>query len=112
MSSHPILSTDLALVPAPGQLGLASWGARRAQTGAELRVYRHGLGRQAKLQMDEIDSYVLDAASRTAMELELAFLSDGLAKAEGSAAAAAIVARHSERIAGINGARLTRHFRW
>ncbi len=84
--------------------------ARRAQAGSELEVFRYGLGVRAAAQIDQLDSQAVADASRAAFEEEADLLDYGLARAGQSAAKAALVARHVERIATINDRRITRRF--
>jgi len=84
--------------------------ARRAQASSELEVFRFGLGVRARAQIDQLDTQAVADASRAALEAECDLLDYGLARAGQSAAKAALVARHVERIATINDRRITRRF--
>jgi len=106
MSIHPATIDRDGLGITPKQLAVS----RRAQQRADLEVFRYSLGVQARAQIDQMDSEALDDATRTAMECELRLLDDGFAKASGSAAKAAIVARHVERNVAINDRRISQRF--
>lgn len=84
--------------------------ARRAQEGTELVVFEHTLKAQAMADMDRADSQATADATRTALEEEIDLLDYGLARTNGSAAKAELVARHVNRLAAINDRRLTRRF--
>jgi hypothetical protein len=84
--------------------------ARRAQASSELDVFRYGLSVGAAAQVDQLDSQAVADASRAAFEEECDLLDYGLARAGRSAAKAALVARHVERMASINDRRITRRF--
>ena len=84
--------------------------ARRAQASSELAVFRHGLAVRAQAEMTRLDSEALADVSRTAFDLECDLLDYGLARAGRSAAKAALVARHVERVATINDRRITARF--
>jgi hypothetical protein len=106
----------MSLLPAPlndDAGGLSSRQlvkAQRAQASSELEVFRYGLGVRARAQIDQLDSQALADASRAAFEEECDLLDYGLARAGQSAAKAALIARHVERIATINDRRITRRF--
>ena len=84
--------------------------ASRDQASSSLEVFRYGLGVRAAAQIDQLDSQAVADASRAAFEEECDLLDYGLARAGQSAAKAALVARHVERIATINDRRITRRF--
>lgn len=84
--------------------------ARRAQEGTELVVFEHTLQAQALADMDRADTQAVTDATRTALEEEMDLLDYGLARTNGSAAKAELVARHVNRLAAINDRRLTRRF--
>jgi hypothetical protein len=84
--------------------------ANRDQASAELAVFRYGLQTRVQAERDRLDSEAVADASRTALELELDLLDFGLGRAGQSAAKAAIVARHVEKLVSINDRRLTRRF--
>lgn len=84
--------------------------ARRAQADTELELFRYGLAAHSRAEIDRLDTQALGDASRAALNEEVDLLDYGLAKAKGSAAKAALVARHVERMASINDRRLTRRF--
>lgn len=84
--------------------------ARRAQASTELELFRYGLQAHTRAEVDRLDTQALGDASRAALDEEIELLDHGLQKAKGSAAKAALVARHVERMATINDRRLTRRF--
>ena len=84
--------------------------ARRAQASTELTLFRYGLEARTRAEVDRLDSEAIADASRAALNEEVDLLDYGLAKAGGSAAKAALVARHVERMATINDRRITRRF--
>lgn len=84
--------------------------ARRAQASSELEVFRYGLGTRARAQIDQLDTQAVADASHAAFEEECDLLDYGLARVGQSAAKAALLARHVERIATINDRRITRRF--
>jgi hypothetical protein len=84
--------------------------ANRDQASTELAVFRYGLRTHAEAAMDRLDSEAVADASRTALEEELDLLDFGMGRAGQSAAKAAIVARHVEKLVSINDRRLTRRF--
>ena len=84
--------------------------ARRAQTDAELEVFRYGLGAQMRADFDRHDSQSIADASKAALESELDLLDYGMGRAGMSAAKVELVARHVERLAAINERRINRRF--
>jgi hypothetical protein len=84
--------------------------ARRAQASTELELFRYGLAAHTRAEVDRLDTQALADASRAALDEEVDLLDYGLAKAKGSAAKTALVARHVERLATINDRRLTKRF--
>jgi hypothetical protein len=84
--------------------------AKRDQTNAELRLFDHLLEARLLAEKDRIDSQAAADASGAALGEELDLLDDGLARAGGAAAKLELVARHVERLATINGRRITRRF--
>jgi hypothetical protein len=84
--------------------------ATRGQAQAELEVFKYALGRRTLTEFDRADSQAVTDASEAAYTAEVDFLDRGLARAGQSAAKAALLARHIERIADITGRRITRRF--
>lgn len=84
--------------------------ARRMQASTELEVFRHTLESRALADIDALDSQALADASRAALDEEIGLMDYGLARAGQSAAKAALVAQHVERLARINNRRITRRF--
>jgi hypothetical protein len=90
----------------PYQLARAS----RAQANTELEIHRHLLRARALAEIDQIDSQAAADAARAALDEELSFLQDGLAKAGQSAAAVEIVARKVELLTNTDNRRFVRRF--
>jgi hypothetical protein len=106
MSYLPVLLTD-----AKGPLSARQLiEAQRAQAKTELEVFKHALGRRALTEFDRADTQAVADASHAAFTAEADLMDYGLARAGQSAAKAALVARHVERIATINDRRITRRF--
>ena len=84
--------------------------ASRSQAKAELRLFSYALEARTRAEVDRLDSQAVADASRTALEEELDLLDYGLGRAGQSAAKAALVARHVERLSAINNRRITRRF--
>jgi len=84
--------------------------ARRMRAGAELEVYRHALESRVLAEIDRLDTQAIGDVSRAALDEEVNLLDYGLARAGQSAAKAALVARHVERLANINDRRISRRF--
>ncbi len=105
----------MSLFPVPiddgsGLSGRQLAAAQKAQASSDLEVFRYGLGARARSQIDQLDSQSVGDATRAALEVEFDLLDYGLAQTGGSAAKAALVARHVERTATINDHRITRRF--
>jgi hypothetical protein len=105
----------MSLLPAPldDDTGLTSRQiakARRAQASTELRLFGYALKARTRAEVDRLDSQAIADASRAAFDEEVDLLDYGLARAGGSAAKTALVARHVERMAAINDRRITRRF--
>jgi len=75
-----------------------------------LEVYCYFLRTRALADIDRLDTQAIADASRAALEEECGLLDYGLAQAGQSAAKAALVGRHVERMATINDRRITRRF--
>jgi hypothetical protein len=84
--------------------------ARRAQSSAELTVFRHSLQIRVQAEEDRLDSQALGDASRAALDEEIDLLDYGLGRAGRSAAKVELVARHVQRMANINDRRISRRF--
>jgi len=80
------------------------------RAGAELEVYRHALESRVLAEIDRLDTQAIGDVSRAALDEEVNLLDYGLARAGQSAAKAALVARHVERLANINDRRISRRF--
>lgn len=84
--------------------------ARRAQTGAALALFHHGLSARTQAEKDRQDAEAAADASRTSLEEELNLLDYGMARAGQSAARLELVSRHVERLSAINNRRISRRF--
>lgn len=84
--------------------------ARRMRASTELEVFRHAVESRAVAEIDALDSQSLADASRAALDEEIGLMDYGLARAGQSAAKAALVAQHVERLATINNRRISRRF--
>lgn len=84
--------------------------ASRAQANAELEIFKHALGRRLLTDFDRADTQAVADASQAAFTAEIDLMDYGLARAGQSAAKAALIARHVERVAQINDRRITRRF--
>jgi hypothetical protein len=102
-----------AIVPAGGSGGLSPWQAAqvsRAERRASLEVYRHSLETAVNVEIDRIDSHAIGDVITFATEEELNYLDYGLARANGSAAKAELVARKTNLLSSINNTRISRRF--
>jgi len=106
MSMLPALLDDDSSGLTPRQVTKA----RRAQTSTELAVFNRALETRALAEIDRLDSQAVADASRAALDEEVGLMDYGLGRAGQSAAKAALVARHVERVATINDRRITRRF--
>jgi hypothetical protein len=84
--------------------------AKRAQAGAGLDIFRHGLATRTRAEFDRQDAEAAADASRASLEEELDLLDYGMARAGQSAAKLELVSRHVERLSTINNRRITRRF--
>lgn len=84
--------------------------AQRAQAGTKLELFRYSLQAHARAEIDRMDSQAIADASRAAFDEEADLLDHCLSRANGSAAKAALAARHVERLAAINDRRITQRF--
>lgn len=106
----------MSLFPAPLDDDSGGFSARqlvrasRDQASSSLEVFRYRLDARAAVQMDQIDSEAIGDVSRFAFDEECEMFDRGLARAGQSAAMAALLARHVERIATINDRRITQRF--
>jgi hypothetical protein len=90
--------------PASRQLARAT----RARESSELTIYGHALDSHVLAECDRIDSEATAQVISTAMEQEIATLKHGLQLANGSAAAAELVARLSSLHSRIDTQRIAR----
>ena len=84
--------------------------AKRAQTSAELELFRYQLAARVRSEMDRIDSEAIADAVRVALQEELSFLSDMLARAGTSQTALELVSRKLDFLSQSNSRRLARRF--
>jgi hypothetical protein len=82
----------------------------QTRTNAELEVFKYTAGRWMLAEFDRADTQAVTEASKAAYKAEVDFLEEGLERACQSPAAAALLARHVERVANINDRRITRRF--
>lgn len=84
--------------------------ARREQTDTELELFRYSLQARLRAEIDRVDSEAIADAARAALQEELAFLSDGLARAGASQTALELVSRKLDLLSNANNRRLARRF--
>ena len=84
--------------------------ARRAQSAAELELFRYGLTARLRADMDRLDSQAITDASREALDLEIDLLDYGMARAGQSATKLELVRRRVELVSNINSRRIARRF--
>jgi hypothetical protein len=84
--------------------------ARRAQQGAALDVFNHGLRAGVLAEYDRQDSQAAADACEAALDEELHLLDYGLHRANGSAAGLELVARKVQLLALCNDRRITLRF--
>jgi hypothetical protein len=76
-----------------------------------MEVFNHQVAAWVKVEKDATDSHAVTEVLRASLDAELGLLDYGLARANGQAAAVALVGRKVAMAASINEARISRAFR-